>query len=61
MSMAEILKEWEKKGNTHLKQNIRKIDLELEKYKQYRDRTLFYNTYGSYEIRENQYHSSVNG
>lgn len=61
MSMAEILKEWEKKGNTHLKQNIRKIDLELEKYKQYRDRTLFHNTYGSYEIREKQYHSSVNG
>lgn len=61
MSMAEILKEWEKKGNTHLKQNIRKIDLELEKYKQYRDRTLFRNTYGSYEIREKQYHSSVNG
>lgn len=60
MSMAEILKEWEKKGNTHLKQNIRKIDLELEKYKQYRDRTLFHNTYGSYEIREKQYHSSVN-
>lgn len=56
MSMAEILKEWEKKGTTQLQQRSRRIDLELErykKYKKYKDRTLLHNTYGSYGIREN--------
>lgn len=61
MSMAEILKEWEKKENIHLQQKVRKIDLELERYRKNKDRTLFHNTYGSYGIREKQYHSSMNG
>lgn len=61
MSMAEILKEWEKKGTTRLQQRSRRIDLELERYKKYKDRTLLHNTYGSYGIREKQYKSSLNG
>lgn len=53
MSMSEILKEWEKKGTTQLQQRSRRIDLELERYKKYKDRTLLHNIYGSYGIREN--------